>query len=283
MSLQVLDVTWQVAGRAILDTVSWTAPQGGLTGLVGPNGAGKSSLLRVLAGALAPDAGRAVLADGSDLLTMPRRTRARRVALVEQDTPAQVPLTVAQAVLLGRTPHGSSWSGLREQDHAVAERAMGEAGVTDLADRLLPTLSGGERQRVHLARALAQEPEVLLLDEPTNHLDVHARLDLVALLSTLTARGVTVIAALHDLNLAASACDHVVVLADGRTAAEGAVDAVLTPRVLEPVYRVTCDVLRHPRSGRPVLTFSPSSGADGTMPSSGADGTMPSSGADGTM
>src|SRR5690606_32343354 len=118
-------------------------------------------------------------------------------------------------------------------------------------------LSGGERQRVHLARALAQEPELLLLDEPTNHLDVHAQLDLLALLHRLTARGVTAVAALHDLNLAASACDHVVLLDAGRVVAEGPVTDVLRPDVLEPVYQVRCHVLTHPTTGRPVLTFDP--------------------------
>ena len=141
-------------------------------------------------------------------------------------------------------------------DDAAVAAAIAEAGVADLADRSLATLSGGERQRAHLARALAQEPQLLLLDEPTNHLDVHARIELLDLLGRLTDRGVTVVAALHDLNLAAAACDHVILLDAGRVAAEGTVDQVLRPEVLEPVYRVHCHVLTHPVTGRPVLTFS---------------------------
>ncbi len=255
MSLRVSDVRWSVGGRAILDGATASAPGSRLTGLLGPNGAGKSSLLRAVAGVLEPDAG-AFSLDGADLRTLHRRERARRVALVEQEAAASVPLTVAEAVLIGRTPHASRWGGAAADDEAVVAAAIAEAGVEDLADRSLTTLSGGERQRAHLARALAQDPHLLLLDEPTNHLDVHARLELLDLLGRLTDRGVTVVAALHDLNLAAAACDHVVLLDDGRVVAEGSVDDVLRPEVLEPVYRVRCHLLTHPVTGRPVLTFS---------------------------
>ncbi len=254
--LLVQDVTWTVDNRRILNGLTCRAPAGSLTGLLGPNGAGKSTLLRVVSGVLGPDRGQVRL-DGLDLLAMPRRERARRVALVEQEAVSFVPLSAREAVLVGRTPHGSRWGGVSPADRAAVADAIAEAGVDDLADRLLGTLSGGERQRVHLARALAQEPGLLLLDEPTNHLDVHAQLDVLDVVGRLTARGVTAVAALHDLNIAAAACDHVVLLDGGRVVAEGGVSDVLRPEVLEPVYRVRCDVLTHPTTGRPVLTFSP--------------------------
>ena len=254
MSLHLDDLRWAPAETEILRGITATAPQGRFTALLGPNGAGKSSLLRVLAGVVHPSRGNAVL-DGSDLLALPRRERARRVAFVEQDPDSHVPLTVREAVALGRTPHASRWGGTTPRDRQVVDVALAEAGVEAFADRLLGTLSGGERQRAHLARALAQEPALLLLDEPTNHLDVHARIELLELLGRLTARGVTVVAALHDLNLAATV-DHVVLLDAGRVAAEGPVEQVLRPDVLEPVYRVRCHVLTHPVTGRPVLTFS---------------------------
>jgi len=256
MSVRVAGRTGSVDHRRIVDRVAFGAPAGGLTGLLGPNGAGKSTVLRLVAGVLPADAGSTEL-DGTDLLGLGRRERARRVAFVEQEVAADVELTVREAVLLGRTPHGSVWSGTTAQDRAIAAAALAEAGSTELADRALPTLSGGERQRVHLARALAQEPDLLLLDEPTNHLDVHAQLELLALLRRLTARGVTAVAALHDLNLAAAACDHLVLMDGGRVVTEGSVEAVLRPEVLEPVYRVRCHVLTHPTTGRPVLTFDP--------------------------
>ncbi|HQY32575.1 MAG TPA: ATP-binding cassette domain-containing protein [Actinotalea sp.] len=267
MTLDLDHLTWSVDGQRILDAVDVAAPAGALTGLLGPNGAGKSTLLRLVSGVLAPGAGRVTLG-GQDLLALPRRARARRVALVEQESTVPASVTVREAVLLGRTPHASHWGGLTARDHAVADAALAEVDATALAHRLLVTLSGGERQRVHLARALAQEPALLLLDEPTNHLDVHAQLDTLAVVRRLTARGVTVLAALHDLNLAATACDHLVLLDAGRVVAAGSVHDVLRPEVLEPVYRVRCTVLLHPRTGRPVLTFDP---ADGPPPGGTAD------------
>jgi len=267
VTLDLDHLTWSVDGQRILDAVDVAAPAGALTGLLGPNGAGKSTLLRLVSGVLAPGAGRVTLG-GQDLLALPRRARARRVALVEQESTVPASVTVREAVLLGRTPHASHWGGLTARDHAVADAALAEVDATALAHRLLVTLSGGERQRVHLARALAQEPALLLLDEPTNHLDVHAQLDTLAVVRRLTARGVTVLAALHDLNLAATACDHLVLLDAGRVVAAGSVHDVLRPEVLEPVYRVRCTVLLHPRTGRPVLTFDP---ADGPPPGGTAD------------
>jgi iron complex transport system ATP-binding protein len=190
---------------------------------------------------------------------MPRRRRARTLALVEQDATTDLPVTVLDAVLLGRTPHRGMLAGPSDADRLVARGALERAGALHLADRDISTLSGGERQRVHMARALAQEPRVLLLDEPTNHLDVGAQLATMRLVRSLAADGVTVLAALHDLSLAAATCDHVVLLAPGsdggHVAAAGPVEQVLVPDVVDPVYGVRTTVLRHPRTGRPVLTF----------------------------
>ena len=208
---------------------------------------------RTLANEVA-DAGR-VLHDGEDLLALGRRRRARRLAVVEQEAATDLPLSVLDAVLLGRIPHRSLLAGDSAADVAVAREALARAGVSELADRSLGTLSGGERQRVHVARALAQETPLLLLDEPTNHLDIAAQLSVMTVLRKLAADGVTVLTALHDLNLAAGSCDHVVLLAQGQVVAAGSVAQVLVPQVLEPVYGVRCDVLTHPRTGRPVLVF----------------------------
>ncbi|GAA4733768.1 ABC transporter ATP-binding protein [Isoptericola chiayiensis] len=270
-------VRWSVGGRLILDDVDVTAPPGAVTGLLGPNGTGKSTLLRLVAGVERPDGGRVALigspdddgspggatasraaADGEDVLAMPRRRRARTLAFVEQDAATELPVTVLDAVLLGRTPHRSLLAGPTEDDHELARAALDRTGAADLAAREIGTLSGGERQRVHMARALAQQPRVLLLDEPTNHLDVAAQLATMRLVRDLAGDGVTVLAALHDLSLAAATCDHAVVLAPGHAGhvvAAGPVAEVLVPEVIDPVYGVRTTVLRHPRTGRPVLTF----------------------------
>jgi len=257
--LDAARVSWAAGERLVLDGVDVTAPKGAVTGLLGPNGSGKSTLLRVLAGAQPPargaDGDARVVFAGVDLLDQPRRRRARTLAFVEQEASTDLPVTVLDAVLLGRIPHRPLLAGDSAHDRAVARRALADVGAQHLADREVTTLSGGERQRVHMARALAQEPALILLDEPTNHLDVAAQLDALHVVRGLADRGVTVLAALHDLQLAAQHCDHVVLLSDGRVVAAGSVHDVLVPDVLDPVYGVRTEVLTHPRTGRPVLTF----------------------------
>lgn len=252
--LRIDHVSWGVDRRLIVDGVDCTAPPGAVTGLCGPNGSGKSSLLRLVAAINSPAAG-VIALDGQDVGSMRRRERARSIALVEQDATTDLPLLVSDAVLLGRTPHRAVLAAPSETDHCAATAALVSAGAADLADRDVSTLSGGERQRVHMARALAQDPRLLLLDEPTNHLDVAARLETMRLVRELAADGVTVLAALHDLDLAASSCDHIVMLAEGRVVTAGPVEDVLVPAVIEEVYGVRPVVLRHPRTGRPVLAF----------------------------
>jgi len=247
-----------VAGDTlIIDGVDCTVPAGSISALVGPNGAGKSTLLRALAAVDKPVEG-TVAFDGSDLLTLPRKQRARIAALVEQDAATETSLAVAAVVALGRVPHQSLWGGLDDPRAAeVTTAAMHTAGVTEFATRDFGSLSGGERQRVMLAKALAQEPSLLLLDEPTNHLDIGAQLSTLALLHRLADGGTTVLAALHDLGLAASYSDHVIVLRGGRVVAAGATAQTLTPALIREVYGVEATVLQNPTTGRPVIALSP--------------------------
>jgi iron complex transport system ATP-binding protein len=249
MDLTIAGVGTRLGGRWVVDGVDATPPAGALTGLLGPNGAGKTTLLRLVAGLLDPEAG-AVLVDDVPVHTVPRRERARRIALLEQESSSTVPLTVREVVALGRIPYRTLWG--TDADDAAVDRALVSADAAHLADRAWSALSGGERQRVHIARALAQEPELLLLDEPTNHLDVSAQLSLLSFVRDL---GRTTVAALHDLNLAAAYCAHVLVLSQGRLVAAGDPRAVLTESLVRDVYGVDCAVLTHPRTGRPVIAF----------------------------
>ena len=249
MELTISGLGTRLGGRWVLDGIDATPPTGGLTGLLGPNGAGKTTLLRLIAGLLEPERG-AVLAGGAPVHALPRRARARRIALLEQDSSSTVPLTVREVVALGRIPYRTLWGA--DPDDGAVDRALANARAAHLADRPWSDLSGGERQRVHIARALAQEPELLLLDEPTNHLDVSAQLSLLTFVRDLPT---TTIAALHDLNLAAAFCEHVLVLSEGHLAAAGHPRDVLRPELLRDVYGVDCDVLTHPRTGRPVIAF----------------------------
>ena len=239
MDLTLDGVGTRLGGRWVVDGIDATPPTGHLTGLLGPNGAGKTTLLRLVAGLLPPEKG-AVLVRDVPVHELSRRTRARQIALLEQESTSTVPLTVREVVSLGRIPYRSLWG--TDPDDAAVDRALVSAQADHLADRPWSSLSGGERQRVQIARALAQEPELLLLDEPTNHLDVSAQLSLLAFVRDL---GTTTVAALHDLNLAAAFCEHVLVLADGHLAAAGHPREVLTPALLRAGLRRRG---RHPRA-----------------------------------
>ncbi|WP_243844260.1 ATP-binding cassette domain-containing protein [Salinibacterium sp. ZJ454] len=254
--LAVRGVRMSLGGRSIIDGVDLIAPAGSVTALVGPNGAGKTTLLRGVAGLLPLSAG-SVRFGGDDLLGLSRRGRARVVAVVEQELSTEASLSVRDAVELGRTPHRPLLAASAGDDAAVVAEALATVGMEGFADRQLESLSGGERQRVHLARALAQQPRLMLLDEPTNHLDIRAQLSTLALLRRLARNSVTVIAALHDLTLAATYADHVVVLAEGRVVASGPPGDVLTAPVIHDVYGVQATVLQHPGTGRPVIAFAP--------------------------
>ncbi|WP_336714486.1 ABC transporter ATP-binding protein [Arthrobacter sp. USHLN218] len=266
MSLRGTGLEFRAGGTLILDGVDCTVPAGSVTGLLGPNGAGKTSLLQLLAAVAAPQAG-TVLLDGADLHRLPRRERARRLAFVEQSAATDLPLTVLDVVLLGRMPYRSLLAGTGSEDLRVAGRSLGSVGMEAFAGRRYSTLSGGERQRVQLAKALAQEPEVLLLDEPTNHLDVSAQLSTMDLVRNLAAEGVGALAALHDINIAAAYCDHLIVLHRGRVAAAGPPGDVLTPALIRRIYGVDAVVLDHPLTGRPLVAFSPLPEAAAPAPS----------------
>jgi iron complex transport system ATP-binding protein len=248
-------VSFRRGGRMLIDGIDCTVDAGSLTALVGPNGAGKSTLLHVIAAAEAPTAG-AMELGGIDARSMRRRTRARYTALVEQQAETELDLTVLDVVLLGRNPHLSMLGSPGPADVEIAHAALHRAGADELVDRRFQRLSGGERQRVLLARALSQEPTLLLMDEPTNHLDIQAQLHTMELMRSLADNGTAILAALHDLALAARYADQVIVVDHGRVVASGSPGDTLTPELIRLVYGVRADVLPHPVDGTPLITFS---------------------------
>jgi len=221
----------------VLDGVDLSVRDGEVVGLVGPNGSGKTTALRVLHRALVPDAGQ-VLLDGQDLASLTGRQRARQIAVMAQEMAGEVPLTVADVVLLGRIPHTGAFGGTREKDLALAAEALENAGALHLARREFGLLSGGERQRVLVARALVQQPRVLLMDEPTNHLDIGSQHHV---LQIVRERGLATIVVLHDLNLAARYCDRILMLEDGRVRAEGPPGEALGVELVGRTYAVTAE------------------------------------------
>jgi iron complex transport system ATP-binding protein len=257
--LGVEDLTVTAGARLLVREVSLTASPGEVVGLVGPNGSGKSSLLRAVYRVLRPDAGR-VLVDGADAWSLPARRLARTMAAVVQEPGGGLDLTVREVVAMGRTPHKRLLDGDTDDDVRLVASSLALVGAAELADRPFDRLSGGERQRVLIARALAQQPALIVLDEPTNHLDVRHQLEVLGILRRLPA---TVLVALHDLNLAAYYCDRLYVLKDGRVAASGPPREVLTVRLLAEVYGVAGEVVLHPRTGAPHVTFLPEETAPG--------------------
>jgi iron complex transport system ATP-binding protein len=236
--IEAAGLSWRYGEQQVLGAVSLAATPGRLLGLIGPNGSGKTTLLRLLYGALTSPSG-SVSVDGDRLGGLRPRDAARRLAVVVQEGGGESSLTVAEMVLLGRTPHLATFQRATSADHDIAADALARVGAAHLGSRAFAGLSGGERQRVLIARALTQQATHLLLDEPTNHLDIRYQHEVLGLLAHLVRDlGTTSVVVLHDLNLAARYCDDLVLLGDGGVVASGPTDAVLDPAVLEPVYGI---------------------------------------------
>lgn len=252
MRVTLDDVSVTVAGKALVRELRLDVGNAEVVGLVGPNGSGKSTALRCVYRALRPTAG-AVLVDGTDVRSLSLRENAVRIAALTQEAGSDLDFTVAEVVAMGRAPHLRGNQALDARERLLCEDAMRRVDIAHLADRSVLTLSGGERQRTFVARALVQEPRVLVFDEPTNHLDPRHQ---VELLSLLRGCGLTVLVALHDLNLAAMTCDRLGVLAGGSLVATGTPAEVLTPELVLDVFELPSTVVPHPATGAPQLLYS---------------------------
>jgi iron complex transport system ATP-binding protein len=260
--LEAIDVSLSFKRRALLRSVSLQVRPGEVLALVGVNGAGKSSLLKILAGDRAPDAGRVELT-GRPLPDWPLPELARRRAVLPQDSRLAFPFSALEVVLMGRFPYHGGYPS--RQDIRLARNVMEDLDVGHLQDRLYPTLSGGERARVQLGRALCQlldsgvpEPRALLLDEPTASLDLaHQHTALAAARRFAREKGGAACAVLHDLNLAAQYADRIAVLAEGRIVASGTPEAVLTEAIIGRAFAAEVVVVRHPRLDCPWVATLP--------------------------
>jgi iron complex transport system ATP-binding protein len=237
-----------------LHEASFELPRSGFVAVAGPNGAGKSTLAGVMAGLRYPYRGSCVY-EGTEVRRWPKREFARRVAFLPQSVRLEFPFTAEQVVFMGRTPYAAGWFESHE-DRAAVERAMEITDSLVFRDRDFRSLSGGERQRVILASALAQEPQTLLLDEPTTFLDLKHQLSMYRLLSDLARGGMLVVAVTHDLNLALQFSDRVLVLDQGRVAADGATAEVLNAELIERVFAVHAELRPGPHE-RPWMVYGP--------------------------
>ncbi len=250
---QDLSIRYSRTRPRALDGVSMTVPDGALYAVLGPNGSGKSTLMRALLGILRPERG-VVRFGGRSTHAWTRRALARAVGAVPQNEPLAFPLTVRDFVGMGRYPHLGPLRPEGEGDRTAVQKALERCDVAELVGRDVTTLSGGELQRVRIARALAQEPTALVLDEPTASLDIRHEMSIFQLLRNSADQGMTVLLITHHLNLAARFADRILLLHNGRVAAEGVVRDVLNEETLGQVYRWPVAVREDPVSGAPQVT-----------------------------
>jgi iron complex transport system ATP-binding protein len=244
-----------------LGTTSFQAREREIVAILGPNASGKSTLLRLIAGTIAPLSGRVEL-DGVETSRLDARTRAQRIAMVHQESPVVYPALAGDFVLQGRYPYGRALRFANREDIEIARNALSQVGGEHLAKRTIGELSGGEKQRVILARALAQQPRLILLDEPTLHLDIGAQVELLERLRQLARENrYTVVVVTHELGLAAEFADQVVLLQHGRCLRVGSPAAVYQKELLEQVFDAPLDVELGP-AGRPRVNLRARRGED---------------------
>jgi ABC-type cobalamin/Fe3+-siderophores transport system ATPase subunit len=259
--LELRQVAAGYRGVPVVRDVSLCVRPGEMLALIGENGAGKSTLLRVASGVVAPLEGQAFI-DGSELVRLQPKERAQRIAVVPQEAPLPNGLFAHEMVALGRTPYTRVLFGPTARDRRAVEWAMQVAGVESFAARFVDELSGGERQRVILARALAQQPILLLLDEPTANLDLHHQVAMLELVRGLSReQGLGVVAAVHDLQLAALYCDRVALLHSGRIISQGPPEDVLTESLLLQAFGQRVVLSAHPTHGVPLVALVPNGNA----------------------
>ncbi|MBI4817267.1 MAG: ABC transporter ATP-binding protein [Deltaproteobacteria bacterium] len=238
-------------GRApIVSSLTFSVNEGSFVAVVGPSGAGKTTTLRAIAG-LTPHGG-SLRVFGEEVQNVDKKRLARTIAVLRQDESIELEFTVSEVVHMGRAPHHGLFDPDTQEDAELVRKALALARADHLAPRSFLSLSSGERQRVLLARAIAQSPRILLLDEPTSHLDVGHQLDVI---DSIKALGLTVVAALHDLNVALTFADEALVLSEGSLVASGSAAKILEPKTLSRVFGVEVERLEAP-SGRSFLAFS---------------------------
>ena len=246
------NASFEVPGRTLLQPLSLTFPPGKVTGLIGHNGSGKSTLLKMLGRHHAASSGE-VLLNQQPVGRWNSKAFARQVAYLPQQLPAAEGMTVRELVAIGRYPWHGALGRFGQEDRDRVEDAIAQVGLNAFAGRLVDSLSGGERQRAWLAMMVAQNSRCLLLDEPTSALDIAHQVEVLALIKALSQqRGLTVIAVLHDINMAARYCDHLVALRQGAMIAEGNAQAIMQPAVLGAIYGIPMGILPHPQGGAPV-------------------------------
>ncbi|WP_158527419.1 ABC transporter ATP-binding protein [Pelagibaculum spongiae] len=249
--LEVEQLSWSVGQLQLLREISFSVNAGEFVGLIGPNGAGKSSLLRCIYGFNQPDVSKLLL-DGQNLQKINSEHRARKIAVVLQENPSEFGLTLGEVVSLGALPSSSWLNPFQKPSTQHIEQVLEKVALSGRSDQPIHELSGGERQRAMIARAMLQKPKLLIMDEPTNHLDVRYQPQVLRLAQQMK---ISVLASIHDLNLAAAFCDRLILLDQGKLVANGTPKQVLTEKNLSEVFQIEAKVDNHPLHGCPRITF----------------------------
>lgn len=240
LSAQGMDVS--IGKKEIVRNVSILVKKRQFVGLIGPNGCGKSTLLKSIYKSIVPQKGTVYLGD-MDILNTTEKKVSRRLGVVGQFNEMNFDLSVEQMVMLGRTPHKKLLESDKREDYDIVEDALTRTNLLHYKDRSYLSLSGGEKQRVVLARTIAQQPQFMILDEPTNHLDIRYQLEILSCVKELN---IGVLAALHDLEMAAYYCDYIYAVKQGEIYAHGTPEQVLTPETIESLYQVKCQTFINP-------------------------------------
>ena len=250
-ALDISNLNWSVDGSQILSNVSFELLENHMLGLIGPNGSGKSSLLRCLYGFIQPNSGQ-ISVFGKPLQDYSSNELAKCIAVVQQDTPSNLDISTEQLVMLGLTPYKSLMSITSNQDRLQVSSALAQVELSHKAKQKFQSLSGGEKQRALIARAIVQQPRLLILDEPTNHLDIRYQIQILELVKNLN---ITVMASIHDLNLASSLCDNLLMLEQGEVSSIGTPREVLTEKRISEVFGVCSEITKHPQNNQPLIQY----------------------------
>jgi len=249
--LQAKNISWQVNNKTIINNVSFAALKGETLGIVGPNGAGKTSLLKCLYQENQLSKGKVTLCE-MPLDVFDRREVAQKIAVVSQQHEAVFNLTVFDIVNMGLTPHKAFFESNTKADQKLIDDALSKVDLLSHKYQIFNTLSGGEQQRCLIARAIVQRPEILIMDEPTNHLDIFYQHEILSLVKKL---GLTLIMTIHDLNLAAQYCDHLLLLSAGKVLAFDETEKVLNESAIKETFQVNCLVDKNPLTGKMRVTY----------------------------
>ena len=249
--LQVENLTYDIGGTRILKGITFDVEENTFVGVIGPNGSGKSTMLKSIYGVNRPSGGY-IYFEGENLLEVSGKDRAKKIAVLAQESGGQFDFSVQQVVEMGRYPHKDTLENYSKHDLEIVDRVLREMKLDNYRERSFNTLSGGEKQRVLIARLLVQESKFIILDEPTNHLDIGYQIEIMNIIKKM---GVTVLSAIHDMNMAAIYCDKLVIMKKGEVITQGSVEETLTSEMLKDLFNVEAEI--HDLKGRKHVIYNP--------------------------